>query len=323
MNNPWEEIARPEQDLHYRLIDPDHPLRLLRARDSSDRFLFIYEFPGSDRLSETFPRLNGIDIFLNKPADPAAGNYMLILILKDKKEWQVFLSLCNDLIASTKELERGIQSTRVILRRLKKWQEFLKKTRTDILPERAIKGLLGELIFMRNHLFQAFGPAASIQFWQGPDDAPQDFNIHEAAVEIKCQSGASKPRVHISSVDQLCPSLPEMYLHVVTMGKSDQQHPDSFNLPTVIGEIRDVLTTDAPEEYENFNNLLYQTGYLDVEEYEEFNYILITEKMFKVTDGFPRICPTSIPQGVEDLSYNISLVECERFEAYPEWVNIS
>ena len=323
MNNPWEEIERPEKELHYRLIDSDHPLRLLRARDSYDRFLFIYEFPKSDKVSDAFPNLNGIEIFLNKSANASADSYMLILILKDKKDWQIFLSLCDDIVTSTRGLERSSQATMVILRRLKKWQEFLKTSRKDILPERVIKGLLGELIFMQHHLFRNFTPSESIQFWQGPDDLPQDFNVNEAAVEVKCQSGASTPKVHISSIDQLCPQLPVMYLYVVTLGKSEKLHSEALNLPSIINDIRAVLTAEAPDEYERFNNLLYQTGYLDLEVYEEYNYILVAEKMYEVAEEFPRVCPVSIPLGVSDLRYSISLMECERFEAYPEWVNIT
>ena len=67
MNNPWEEIERPVSDLFYRLIDAEHPLRLLRARDSYDRFLFIYEFQGSGKAVEKIPELNGIDINLHQP----------------------------------------------------------------------------------------------------------------------------------------------------------------------------------------------------------------------------------------------------------------
>ncbi len=84
------------------VIDSEHPLRLLRARDIYGRFLFIYEFSGSDHIPEKFPELNGIDIHLQGPEQSASDNYMLLLVLKENKEWQIFLSLCNDLVASTK-----------------------------------------------------------------------------------------------------------------------------------------------------------------------------------------------------------------------------
>ena len=322
MNNPWDEIQTPSHDLLYRQIDPEHPLRLLRAKDIYGRFLFIYEFPSSDSIPDKFPELNGIELHLRRPGKVQSGNCMLLLILKDKKEWQIFLSLCNDLAASTKSLEQDVQATQIILRRLKRWQEFLQKTRSSLLPEREIKGLIGELFFMSKHLFPSFGAGQSVQFWQGPEDAPQDFNIHDCAVEVKCQLGTTVPQVRISSTDQLCPQLPEMFLYVVTLGKVEKDMTAAVNLPGIINVIRNALEADFSSDFEHFNNLLYQTGYLDLEEYERFNYLVASEKMFSVSDDFPKICSEELVPGIERVTYNISLSECEPFTMTPDWMTI-
>lgn len=322
LNNPWEEIKIPSHDVLYRLVDPQHPLRLLRARDACGRFLFIYEFPPSDHIPDKFPELNGIDIHLREPEEVQTGNCMLFLVLKDKKEWQIFLSLCNDIVASTKELKHHVQATRIILRRLKRWQEFLQKARSEVLPEKEIKGLIGELLFIKKHLSPAFGTGAAIHFWQGPEDAPQDFNVHNCAIEVKCQMGTTTPRVRISSVDQLCSQLPEMFLYVVTLGKSEEDVEEAVSLPGLISEIRDKLEADSPSDFERFNNLIYQTGYIDSEGYEQFSYIPVSEKMFSVITGFPRICPEELSPGIERLIYDIKLLDCEPFSASPDWMDL-
>ncbi|MBI9091106.1 MAG: PD-(D/E)XK motif protein [Desulfobacterium sp.] len=322
MNNPWEEIKTPSHDLLYRLVDPEHPLRLLRAKDTYGRFLFIYEFPLSDHIPDKFPELNGIDIYLRKPDEGPTENCMLLLILKDKKEWQIFLSLCNDIAASTRELEQQIQATRIILRRLKRWQEFLQRLRSGLLPEKDIKGLIGELLFIKKHLSPAFGAGKAVQFWQGPDDSPQDFNVHDCAIEVKCQLGTTTPRVRISSAEQLCPQLPEMFLYVATLGKSEQNVKEAVNLPSLIDGIRFELETNSPSDVERFNNLIYQTGYIDSEGYEQFNYIPVSEKMFSVITDFPRICPNELPPGIERLSYDIKLLDCESFSKSPDWMDL-
>jgi len=322
MNNPWEEIERPVSDLFYRLIDAEHPLRLLRARDSYDRFLFIYEFQGSGKAVEKIPELNGIDINLHQPKGLQAENHKMILVLRDKRDWQIFLSLCNDIVSSTRSSAPGIQATQVILRRLRQWQKFLQKIQKDLLSEISIKGLIGELLFITRHLFPAFGAGAAIQFWQGPEDAPQDFNIHDCAVEVKCQTGNTSPRVHISSIDQLCPQLPKMYLYVVTLGRVEDNNFNAVNLPALIQTIREKLEIDSPMDLERFNNLIYQEGYLDLEEYEHFNYMLVSERMYLVSDGFPRVCQEELPLGVVGINYDINLINCEPFAAFPKWVNL-
>jgi len=323
LNNPWEEIKIPSQDILYRVIDSEHPLRLLRARDIYGRFLFIYEFSGSDHIPDKFPELNGIDIHLQGPEQSASGNYMLLLVLKENKEWQIFLSLCNDLVASTKSLELKTDATLIILRRLKRWQHFLQRARSGLLAEKDIKGLIGELLFINRHLIPAFGAGTAIQFWQGPEDAPQDFNIHDCAVEVKCQLGTTTPAVRISSADQLCTQLSDMFLYVITLGKSDDVSTLAVNLPSLISDIRNQLDSDAPSELEQFNDLLYQTGYIESEEYERFNYIPVSEKMFSVNNGFPRICSENLITGIDRVTYNINLLDCEPFSAVPDWMELS
>jgi len=323
MNNPWEEIQIPSQDILYRVIDSEHPLRLLRARDIYGRFLFIYEFSSSDHIPDKFPELNGVDIHLQGPEQSPAGNYMLLLVLKKNKEWQIFLSLCNDLVSSTKALEKQTEATLIILRRLKRWQDFLKRARSGLLPEKEIKGLIGELLFIKRHLIPAFGSGTAIQFWQGPEDTPQDFNVHDCAIEVKCQLGTTTPVVRISSADQLCSQLTEMFLYVITLGKSDEITIVAVNLPSLINEIRNQLESDSPADLERFNDLLYQTGYIELEEYKRFNYIPASEKMFSVKDDFPRICSEDLIPGIERVTYNISLFDCEPFSATPAWMELS
>ncbi len=323
MNNPWEEIKIPSQDILYRVIDTEHPLRLLRARDIYGRFLFIYEFSGTDHIPDKFPELNGINIHLQNPEQSASGSYMLLLVLKENKEWQIFLSLCNDLVSSTKSLEQKAEATLIILRRLKRWQHFLQKARSGLLSEKEIKGLTGELLFINRHLIPAFGVRTAIQFWQGPEDAPQDFNIHDCAIEVKCQLGTTTPVVHISSADQLCTQLSSMFLYVITLGKSDEATRLAVNLPSLISDIRNQLEADAPSELERFNDLLYQTGYIESEEYERFNYIPVSEKMFSVKNGFPRICSENLMTGIDKVTYNVNLLDCEPFSAVPDWMELS
>jgi hypothetical protein len=323
MNNPWKEIKTPAQDVLSRRADYTHPLELFWGRDSYGRFLFIYEFTDREGLPKKLPELNGIEVRLFTPEKHHTKKCMLLLVLKDKKDWEIFLSLCTDIITATREFEKDLKATKVILRRLSRWQEFLKKARSDLLPENIIKGLIGELLFISRHLSSPFGMDQAIQFWQGPEDLPQDFNIENCAVEVKCQLGATAPHVHISSADQLCSQLPEMYLYVVTLGKADADTEMVINLPLLINQIREELESGDPSAIERFNNLLYQTGYIDSDGYIQFSYILVNEKMFTVRQGFPRICPDELSAGIIRLGYDIGLLECEEFSATPEWMEIS
>ena len=258
-----------------------------------------------------------------QPTYPLSGEITktrLVLILNDKNDWELFLALCSDLVQATRLSEDTASAVHTILRRLTRWQDFLKKHRSDLLTEEKIKGLIGELLFMKSHLIPAFGAGMAVEFWQGPEGLPQDFNIKSSAIEVKCKLGATAPYVTIASADQLCPQLPEMYLFVVTLGKTVPEDQGAINLPGLVSEVRTALQSENSNRIERFNDLLYVIGYADSDRYLEYSYVLADETMYRVTAGFPRICPDEIHHGIVRLSYDIRLSECDPFVGRPDWM---
>jgi hypothetical protein len=320
MNNPWNNISSPSKDVNARRIDHMHPLELFWARDHFGHYLFIYEFSAEKDLPKIItPDLVGIQTAY-LPAAARDDKNRLILLLKEQGNWEIFLSLCNDLIQATQHIENTSAAVESILMRLDRWHEFLKKNRSIILSEEKILGLLGELLFIRNHLIPVFGAGQSIQFWHGPEGSPQDFNVNESAIEVKCQSATTLPYVKISSMNQLCSQLPTMYLFVVTLSKAELNAMKSITLPKLISQIREALKAEGSVQVERFNDLLYMIGYLDSDHYLDFSYIPVEEKMFLVKEGFPRICPKDLRAGILFVSYSISLSECAQFEQQPDWM---
>ncbi len=320
MNNPWNEINQPSKDVSARRIDPEHSLDLFWARDYQGNYLFIYEFPSEDSIPKiNLPNLIGIRTVF-APSHTTREKSRLILLLNEQRNWEIFLSLCNDLIQVTKRAENPSIAVKIILQRLEHWQEFLKNSKSGLLGEEKILGLIGELLFVKNYLIPAFGAGQSIKFWQGPEGLPQDFNVNESAIEVKCQLGATSPNIKISSADQLCPQLPEMYLFVITLGKSLPETTDAINLPKLVSQIRDALESDVSDQVERFNDHLHLVGYFESAYYLDFTYVLVGEKTFQVVDGFPRICSKELHRGITNLSYSISLSECARFEKQPDWM---
>lgn len=319
MNNPWDDISQPSSDVSARRIDHTHALDLFWARDHLGRYLFIFELPpDADMQQSNLPTLVGIQLTHMPPAGKTPPR--LVLVLNEKSNWEIFLALCNDMVHTTRACQSTREAVQTILRRLGRWQEFLKKQRPDLLPEEQIKGLIGELLFLRDSLMPKFGAAQAVTFWQGPETLPQDFNVNDCAIEVKCQSGVSQPTVRISSAEQLCPQLPEMYLRVITLGRTAPENSEAIHLPLLVGQIRRQLDTCSPPALERFNDLLYMTGYLDSERYRDFSYLLAGQAMYHVVDGFPRICPDDLPQGIARLSYSVSLAECASFKGTPDWM---
>jgi hypothetical protein len=320
INNPWENIIPPNKDVSARLIDHTHNLDLFWARDYLGKYLFIYEFPPTDKkLIINLPDLVGLQTaFIH--ADNQVTLNRLILRLNEQSNWELFYTLCLDLVQATRKAQTSGMAVDIILRRLFRWHDFLKKNRNEQLTEEKIKGLIGELYFIKNHLSPVFGLKQSILFWQGPEGLPQDFNVNNSAIEIKCQAGSTSPYVRITSGDQLCPQLPEMYLHVITLGKTSRDNENAINLPILVAFIKRELLSEDPVVMEHFNDFLYLLGYIDSDYYLDFSYILSSEKTYHITDGFPRICSQEIHSGITRVTYEISLNECDQFIGKPDWM---
>lgn len=313
-SNPWESIELPSRDVSARRVDHTHPLGFFWAKDNQGRYLFVCEFPEGTQLPPKFPDLTGVEIY------PPGKGQRLILVLKEKSEWKIFHALCGDIVVATRDLHLLTSSVSVIVKRLNRWQDFLRNSKSRLLSEERIKGLLGELVFIRDYLVPAFGIQQSVLFWRGPEGYSQDFEVNDSAIEVKCQSGVSTPNVKVSSEDQLCCQLPHLFLHVFTMGRAAVEEELSINLPEVIVQVRNLICTASPESIEAFNDKLFQTGYIDLDEYRNFNYIIARSMTYKVTEGFPRICKNQLHDGVHKVSYAIALSHCEPFREMPEWM---
>ncbi len=317
MNNPWEEIKPPIKDVNALRVNAQHPLDFFWAKDHLGRYLFVYEYPSnSEVIINDPPDLVGVET-ISLPDNEDKSR--LVLVLKEKINWELFFALCSDLLNATIIIENPKLASTTILHRLRRWQDFLKKTKLDILSEEKIKGLIGELLFLRNQLIPKFGGADSVKFWIGPTGTPQDFNINEYAVEVKCQLGGTTPNVKISSAEQLFSQLPKLFLFVVTLGKAEKDGSDAVSLPSLIADIMIHLENES-SSLNYFQDQLMEVGYFYSDKYLEYNYLLLDEHAYSVAGDFPRICPDDLKNGVIRLTYNIGLSECLPYEIeIKEW----
>lgn len=316
MNNPWAEIEKPTTDFNVRLVAESHPLKLYWGRDSEGRLLFVYESaPENVPDKRSLPTLTGIGTGVSIRDDSAR----LVLLLRQKENWELFHALCSDLVRATSIIPAGPAAGSVVLRRLIRWQEFLQKARPRTLSIEAIKGLIGELLFLSKKVAPNFGWDDAVSFWKGPEGAPQDFAIHQIAVEVKCQAGSTKPFVRISSLEQLDPQLPEGYLVVYTISTTDDDDSEGFSLNGLVERIREDLQSCSAEARERFEDLLYQSDYVTTEFYDEPRFAAVSVRSFTIDEEFPRLTPSGVAPGIDDVKYRLSLEACSPHEARPEW----
>lgn len=316
MNNPWAAIEKPSSDLNVRLVDKNHPLKLYWGIDSKSRYSFAYDAPiAALPHKKSLPSLSGMEIYVAQ--QETRGKF--VLILQNNSDWEIFHALCSDLVRATGSVKADTLASAIILRRLQRWQELLSKIRPQILTAEEIKGLMGELMFLKETLAHVFGYDDAITAWRGPENGPQDFAIDETAIEVKCQTGGSKPVVRVSSAEQLCPQLPTGYLVVYTLARLTAEDTGAVTLNTLVTDIRAALAGASVSSRERFEDLLYMAGFILREEYDDFRFSVVAVKCYQLTDGFPRILSSTLASGVESVSYSIRLANCSQFQSKPLW----
>ncbi len=316
MNNPWAGIEKPSSDLNVRLVDENHPFKLFWGVDAKNRYSFAYEAEiAALPQKKSLPALSGLELCVFHQGSRGK----LVLLLLDNKDWEIFYALCFDLVRATSVAKDEKLASSIILRRLLRWQELLRKARPQILSPEEIKGLMGELFFLRQSLATVFGFDNAVAAWRGPEGAPQDFAVAETAYEIKCQAGGSRPVVRISSADQLCPQLPDGFLVVYTLARQSAEEPDAISLNGLVAQIRNDLTQASAACRERFEDLLFMAGYLPNDEYEEHRFSMVGVKCYHLVEGFPKISSSALLPGIESVSYAIRLDLCSSFLADPSW----
>lgn len=246
--------------------------------------------------------LHGIGVDLRN--GDIAGKQRFVLTLAHHIDSDLFLGLCETLIASLKEVTDPATALAVALAHLKRWKAFLAGRNARLLSPEEVRGLLGELHVLRRLYQDTLPQAAAVDAWLGPDDSHQDFIFGDRAIEVKSLSGRERSTVRISSEDQLESTLPELFL--LTQRLSDMPDADqALSLNGMVSLIeRELSVVDAIEQ---FGDKLAGMGYAILAEYDRPRFVVSGLQGYRVAEGFPRLIRSEVPTGITRVAYEIML----------------
>ncbi len=307
---PWDDIRKPDRDYNVRLVPGGSQVPLYWGRDSDGRCLFIVELEGDNtalfRRSETSVHGIGVDLRLLD----ATRSQGLVLTLEQQVDRDLFLGLCQTLIASVQQAGGSTEALAVALAHLKRWKAFLAGRKTRMLSPEEIRGLFAELQFLRS-LYQKLPQKAAVDAWCGPDGIHQDFIFGDTAVETKAVSGRERSTVRISSEDQLESTCDKLFLTIFRLSEM----PESDRALSLNDQVRLIESelTDS-EALEEFWVRLGACGYVDMREYDTPKLVVTGQRVFEVRDGFPRLIRSRLPTGIARVGYEIQLETLTPFE---------
>jgi len=271
----------------------------------------ICKLPEAVSLNEVLPNFNGITAQLVE----AGGECLLVTQLTDLTFEQLFHHLCLNLIESTRSADCATAIVIVIVGRLKRWQKLMgKKSVPGMLTRQEQQGLMGELIFLRDMLFDWTSYRQAVACWVAPDEHPQDFALPgPTSVEVKCRQTTSPDMVKISSAWQLHQEDGNIVLAVLALGKGNEGSAGHFTLASLVEDIRKILSA-SPDASELFEDALFGWGYIDLAEYNVTWWQVASWRAYGVDGSFPKLTVPDLKQGIVDVSYRLSLPDCSQWE---------
>lgn len=182
---------------------------------------------------------------------------------------------------------------------------MLANSRGDLLSASEIKGLLGELYFLKTYLAPIYGIEKATTSWTGPRLLPQDFIIDDTWYEVKTIS-SSRDSVKISSIEQL-DSNSNGKLVVVYSDKTSLTNEKALNLNKLYFQLMEEITDDTVKS--EFSMMLLRFGYYPRHEYETANntYEVKQVHQYLVTASFPCLRRSEIPESIGEANYTILL----------------
>jgi hypothetical protein len=309
----WTDIApapTPTAD-NVRRADLSHPLDFFRGRDFAGRYIFSLTAHSGCRSLPDPPRLNGIDVTLERLGAEGAR---FVLTLEDRANFDIFSALCDHLLRSTANHSQGANASglRLVLRRLVDWHEMLRRRRDDLLsmPERI--GLAGELLFLRDIVVPRTSPGDAAACWRGGHRDEQDFALGLWQFEVKTQLSTADQRLIVSSEAQLDTGGSQLLLVHQGIAVSPPS-ADAFTLNSLAASLAEGFEAAGSAAKDLFDAGLQAWGYVADDEYDQPSWVLTDRRLFHVRDGFPRIIPAMLPSGVQRVSYEVLLRDCEPF----------
>ena len=308
--NPWEDIPVSRQFL----CEESNKYNFWRYKQPTKNgynFSFLFELKTA---KDDVPPPNKLPKFkqisFSKIQQQDSDKTYLNVQLLDNSKWDIFNDFVLLLIDSCEKEEKESDALRVFIQRSYRWLALMKGGFKQRLSDEVQKGLIGELYFLKNTLFQTIGIRDSLDSWKGPIPQPKDFYLDKMQVEVKSikRDGTS---VSISSENQLeLISNDELFLSVFGISPNK----NGKTLTDWCYELEDLITNNDLADLEKYNELLLDAGFEYKDDYSDKKWEIEEISYYSVTKEFPRIVKSEISAGISKVEYLLDLSYIKEFK---------
>jgi hypothetical protein len=210
--------------------------------------------------------------------------------------------------AIVEQFAQGADVVDAVRTTLARWRRFWGAAPTGGLTPQEIRGLFGELWFLTVWVLPT--GLDQVAHWLGPTGARHDFQWPQMAIECKTTASVRGHIHRINGLDQLDPPA-DGALSVFSL-RLREEVTASNSVASLVRTITAELSGNG-DALSDFESRLMQVGYspVDVDRYDEQRYRVINERLYAVTEEFPRLSAASfaggLPAGIERVEYDVDL----------------
>ena len=276
-------------------INPSHIIDLFIGLDEQGRYAI--KFRGNFSPVADIKSVAGIEV--NQFHNEDFNTLQFSLNYNDNKE--LFFTFCEDIIETTRIINDKRNAYKTILDRYYSWKKMFSSAK-KILSESEIMGLIGELLFLRDFLFEKYGKSEALKSWSGQELTHKDFSYNNKWYEVKAiHSG--KDSVKISSLEQL-QSTNDGELVVFALEKMSPSY-DGVKINALALDILNSLELDSQKDL--FLYTISTQGFTFDANYDEFVYALISMTRYSVNSSFPKLTREDVNEAILRVQYDLSL----------------
>ena len=283
-------------------ISPQHIIDLFIGIDDQGRFAIKYR--GNFIPERRIISVAGIEI--NQYQNEDFNTLQFSLTDSDNKE--LFFTFCEDIIEATRVVSDKSHAYKTILNRYYSWKKMFSAPK-QVLSESEIMGLMGELLFLRDFLFEKYGKGDAIKGWSGQELTHKDFSYNNRWYEVKAiHSGRTS--VKISSLEQL-ESINDGELVVFSLEKMSSSY-DGIKINALAVNILNSLELDSQKD--QFLTSILSRGFTFDDNYDESVFALISMTRFEVNSSFPRLTSDDLNDAILKVQYDLSLPSLNNYK---------
>ncbi len=286
---------------YYKLIDRTHPLSLYIGVDNDGHYAIEYRGDFNPIKVKSSTAIGVMHYVIDTKKS-------LVFSLLDSSMLSTFCAFCEDLVESSRSAIDNNSGYILLVNRFYGWKKMFHQSK-DLLDEKQIMGLIGELLFLEKKMIPLYGKSKALASWTGSEKTKKDFSLDKTWYEVK-SINAGKPVVGISSYEQLDSEMPG-YLVIYQLEKMSQEY-NGISLNKLVKRINKELEIEELKDV--FLQKLTDVGYSFESAYDSYVYEISLDSIYDVSQSFPCLRREERLDAISQVKYDLLLAKIEQFK---------